>query len=133
MILTGVIAAIVTAFLLLGGLFATYCVVKRRILKAAREFLTQPDEKTPSQLAILFDNMAFILSQRLVLQLKTTFMGMTSVDVKNDQRAAEAEVIAANPAIGVLLSLIPGARRILKNPALMSLAAGAFSKLSTGN
>lgn len=130
MILTGVLTAFLTIFLLFVGLFATYLVLKRRLLSACRTFLAQPDEKTPSQLAVLVDQMSFILATRIVTQLKTTFMGMTSVDARNDQRSAAAEIAAANPGLAAVLQMIPGARRLLKNPELLALIGGAFSKIS---
>ena len=133
MTLTIVLTGVLTAGLVLAGLFYIIFTFKRRLADLITRYLTQPDEKTPSQVAIFVDQMSMIAAQRIVTQVKTTFMGMSSVDYKNSNKEALAAVTGGNPALATLLQLIPGVgRRLAKNPELLSLAGGLLNK-SAGN
>lgn len=130
MILTAILTGLITAALILGGLILILLAVKRRALKVITSFVSQPDEKTPSPLAQAFDQAAAIASARLVLQAKTTFMGLASVDSKNAGKEAMAAAGLANPGMAALLQFIPGVgRRLAKNPELLSFASGLLSKV----
>jgi hypothetical protein len=129
MILTGILAALTASILVLAGFFIAFLLIRRRISTLVRDFLTAPNDKTPSPLAQLADTAFFMLSQRLVLQLKTTFMGLNSVDAKKEKAEAAAAILGESPVLGILAQFIPGAGKFLsKNPA----AAGIISRALAG-
>jgi len=57
-------------------------------------------------------------------------MGLSSVEARNEKREAVDSLLAGNPALGAILSMIPGSRKLMRNPALLSMAAQALGKLS---
>lgn len=133
MILTALLTGIITATLILGGLILFFMSQKRKVQAVIKAFVTQPDEKTPSPLAKMVDDSAALLSAHLVMQVKTTLMGLASVDSKNAVKAGTEAILEANPALGMLLHFIPGAKRLVKNPAMLSLFSGALTKMSGKN
>ena len=73
-----------------------------------------------------------MFAARLISQLKTTVMGMNSVDSKNAKRAAAAEMAESNPALAGLYSILP--KRLKNSPELISLAASLLGhKGNQGN
>lgn len=126
MILTAFATAFFTSILILAGLFYFLHLVRTRIYSTVRNFVTAPDDKTLSQLAVMGDQLAYLFAQRLTLQLKATFMGLAS----GEARAEKAEALANNPGLVNVLSLIPGARKLFKNPELINLAGAALSKFA---
>jgi hypothetical protein len=136
MVLTGLIAGTVTAAIMLGGFLLIYMVLKRRIIRGVTAFISQPDEKTPSPLANFVDQGAAVFAARLVLQTKTTLMGMASVDSKNETREAAAAALKGAPGLAALLNFIPGGKRLLRRPDLLSIGVqllGTIGKQGNGS
>ena len=133
MVLTMVLTAILAVSLVTCGLLLVFIVAKRRIMRSVRRFLLSPDENTPSQLAVMVDQVAFVFAQRIVTQVKTTLMGMNSVDSKNEKKEAVAEALKGSPGLAAALNFIPGARRLMKNPELLSLLVSGLAKAGKGS
>jgi hypothetical protein len=128
-ILTGAIAGALTALIVSASIFSVFSLVKRWIFRKFHEVITQPDEKTPSPFAQFVDTVAFLASQRLVLQLKETVRGMNSTDARNEAREAANSIVSTSEALAGAVALIPGLRRVLKNPAAAALAARMVGNL----
>jgi len=127
-----ILTALATILVLLSVAIVGCVLMYRRLKASILSFVSQPDEKTPSPLATFIDTCAFVFSQRLVLQLKSTVMGMNSVDSKIEQREAVATALEGNPSLAAALQFIPGARRLMKNPQLLTLLTGALAKVGKG-
>lgn len=101
----------------------------RRLSSSLSAFITSPDEKTASPLANFVDNLAFVFSQRLVLQFKTTFMGMNSVDAKKERAEAGQLALDKSPLLGTIAQFIPGiGKRLAKNPVAVELISSLLNK-----
>lgn len=133
MILTSILTGIIAAILVIGVQIALIVYIKRRVTTVITSFVSQPDDKTPSQLATMVDQCAFILSTRLITQAKTTLMGMASVDSRNEKRAAADEILVGNPLLAMLLNAIPGGKRLVKNPEILSMVGGVLNRMGKGN
>lgn len=128
-ILTAVLTALLTGIVLAGLLFFVYKRVSIQIKTFYLSWTTQPDEKTPSPLAGLVDNVAFIFTTRLITQAKTALMGLSSVAAKNEIKEQSQEILSGSPTLAAILSMIPGNKSLMRNPAILSAAASLFSKL----
>jgi hypothetical protein len=95
-----------------------------------QNFITSPDEKTPSPLAQLTDIFASLFAARLMKQAKDMFAGVASVEAKGEQLALLEEATKDNPWLGILASVLPKKLRnsIMKHPQMV----GALSKLGSG-
>lgn len=102
----------------------------RRFLKFKAEiveFVTSPDEKTPSKFAILVDTMSARAGYAIAMQIKTSLMGKTSGVSKAEnaveQAIVEDNVASHNPLAGALLSSFPRLGRLIKrHPEYIDLA-----------
>jgi len=133
MILTGLVAGIVTATLVLGGLILILVTTKNRITEVIRDFISPAGENEPSPLAKTVDLAAQMLATRLTVQLKSTFMGIES----GEARKAAAAAAEDNPAAG-LLSIFGGkypgsSKRLAKNPLVAKLLENVADKLLAGS
>lgn len=86
-------------------------------------FITPVKENEPSRLAQTISTISDMIARALVAQLKTTFMGKESGQVRGEQ-AVELDIVAAsNPLLGIALNTIPGLKKTLRrNPALIDFA-----------
>jgi len=132
-VLTGLIAGIVTATVLIGVFIVTALLVKRRITTVFNAIVKQPDKDTPAPIAKWINDTAYILASHLVVQAKTTLMGMASVESKNETRQAVAEQLAGNPLLNALVNSIPLAKGLKRNPVLLSLAGNLLNNLGKKN
>lgn len=125
-ILTTIIALGLTLLTVIVGMSLLFIIVRRKLRAFMSDFLTPPDEKTPSKLAILANQFCVLAAQHLVSQVKTTLMGMASVDARQEAKAQEA----GNPITGVLASFLPKkfAKAIGNSPVLTDLILGYLSK-----
>ena len=124
--LTG-LAVFLSGFILLFIVRSVYEREKRAFLFMLRAYFESQEPGEKSQFAAFIDILSETFAQKMVMTLKTTFMGMQSVDRRNEQRL-ETDLVKdmasqENPLIGALLNQFPAvARRIAKNPELMGLA-----------
>ena len=126
-ILTAVLTALSVALITSGTFVLIYIMEKRRITRAFRAFFESPDEETPSQFAELTDAIGATIARRMVSQIKTTVMGMNSVDSKNASREAIEGIKEASPSLAGLASLLP--KKWVKNPEIMGVLAGVLGKI----
>jgi hypothetical protein len=127
MILTALATGLITATLIIGGLILILLYAKRRIVVIIKEFATPPDDKTPSPFAQVVDAVAFTASQRLVMQLKTSLMGMNSVDSRNARREGVNEAVSSSPVLKTILTFLPGVSKRL-NPDTASAIVSLLSR-----
>ncbi len=91
-----------------------------------REFLSAPDDKTPSPLAQTVDQASQLVARALIAQAKATFMGEASAVSKAAAKAeagqAQAAMMARFPWLAAIAALAPGfSKTLTKNPALLNL------------
>jgi len=139
--LSMVLTALLTGLVVVAGLVAVSYAVYRVLSQKLADFLTAPDESTPSPFAQAVDSIAVTFAQRFTASLKASLLGMASVDKRNEQRLQDDIVqdvaTQANPMIGMLLQQFPQLRkRLAKNPELIETALAYFNKgagLAPGN
>lgn len=129
-VLTAFLTSLFLFFAISGLLYVCWILVKRRVSALVTEWFTSPDDKTPSPLATMVDQAAYILAARLVTQIKTTLMGLSSVEARNEKREQADAILQQSPGLAAVLSMIPGARKLMRNPQLLSVAGGLLGKLS---
>jgi len=132
-VLTAILTAWIAFSLLVGALYLVYRAALRRLLIFGKSWTEPGDDDTPSPLAQLTDQIAVTFAQRMTGSLKGAFLGMQSVDKRNEQRLQQDLVqdtaTNINPLLGAILTQYPAVgRRLAKNPELLSLAAQYLSK-----
>jgi di/tricarboxylate transporter len=129
MILTAIAAGFV-AFLLLAGLFAVgFLVLKRKIQRSFLEFVTAPGKDQPSAFALIVQSIASTFGSEISAHLKATFLGLQSVEAKNERREVAAGIIGNNAVLSAILASFPAVgKKLGKNPALAGLAEMAVNK-----
>lgn len=97
------------------------------LTEALRAFITAPDEKTPSPLAVLCDQGATLLAARLVQNVKAMLAGVESGVAKSEQMALIESATKESPWLALLANALPKRVRnaLLKNPQMI----GALSKV----
>ena len=92
-----------------------------QVLDEISAFFSSPGENQPSQFGLLVNAIIEQLSARVVLQFKTTLMGVESVASKKANQVAEAIIADSNPAAAALMGAFPSLGKLLKkNPGMMS-------------
>ena len=126
MFLAAILAGIISSVTVLIGGWILYAVIKRRFQRFLVDILTPPDAEHPSKLAETVNLAAIVFAKHLVQNLKATLMGMSSVD----SRAESKETLSGNPVLSMLAGVLPKklVNTIVKNPALVDLVMGYFSK-----
>ena len=106
---------------------------KRRIANFIVGFVQSPDKDTPSPLALLCQSIASIFGQQISLHLKATFLGLQSVDIKNERREVAGNIISGNSVLAAIMASFPAVgKKMGKNPAMAALANMAISKFTGG-
>jgi hypothetical protein len=134
------IAALLAATLILQifGLFAAVVLLprwierqKRALWDSLREFVETKDDKTPSPLAILTDDVATVFAGRLWQQVEARLRGSVGAMGREDVKAAEGEVAASGPLAALAMAFLPKRAKmmLIKNPQFL----GALSNLLPGN
>lgn len=94
-----------------------------------KSFITQPDQDTPSPLAQTVDQASQLIARAIIVQAKTSLMGMSSVEARREKQAAVDEVTQKYPLVGLLKNLSPGiSKSLFKNPMLLNLAGQLMSR-----
>ena len=119
---------IVTAFLIIRSVF-------RRMLDTFTDFVTAPDEKTPSKLALTVDAISKTAGHSIALEVKTVIMGKASGIQRNliglESDIANDSLNNSNPVAGGLLDMMPSVKkRLLKNPDLMGFVLSKLGGIS---
>ena len=105
--------------------------LREEATNALHEFLSAPDEHTPSPLAAITDQLATLLAARLMQQLKAMLAGVESGAAKDEQLALMESASEGNPWLALIAGALPKRIRnsLLKNPQMV----GALSKLGHGS
>jgi len=133
MILTGIFSGLVTVFgLLLAGAIV-YRLAKRKIRAFVVDFVTSPSPQTPSPFAALVSLIAVTFGSEIAGSLKAVFMGVQSVDAKNERSALAASVISGNSMLGAIVSGFPAVGKAMKkNPGMAALADLVLGRVLSG-
>ena len=128
------IFAILCVFLVIS----IYAIAKiRRIYSTIEQFLTSPDEKTPSPLAQVTQVASDMLARSIIAQAKATFMGKQSGSERAETAItgdiAEGLLTAKAPMLGALLNSFPALKKTLRrNPQLIDLAMSKLGNIAGG-
>lgn len=125
-------AILITNLTILAGLAVAFVKISG-IYRQFMEFITPQAENQPSALADTISKVSDMVARSLVAQVKSTFMGIQSGDVRGS-KAIDADmaidaVSQVNPAIGAVLSQFPALKKTLRrNPALLDLALNKLTQ-----
>lgn len=100
--------------------------IRKEIEDLVRAFLTAPDDKTPSPLAMLVDQGALLLASRLMQQLKAMLAGTESGLAKGENRQLQLDMMDnAPPWASMILGILPARLRnqLLRNPQMVGQLA----------
>ena len=105
--------------------------IKDEALGALRQFVTAPNDSTPSPLAALTDTLAMLLAARLVGQVKAMLSGVESGVAKGEQLALMDEAMDKSPWLGLIGGMLPKRLRnsLMRNPQMVA----ALSKIGGNN
>lgn len=106
--------------------------IRSEISEAVRIFITAPDDKTPSPLALLIDQGALVLASRLMQQVKAMLAGAESGRSKAEAEQMQEQIMGhAPPWASLVLGILPAKLRnqLLRNPQMI----GALAKMTGGN
>lgn len=94
---------------------------KAKAQKALREFVTSPDESTPSPLAIMLDPLATLVAARLVQQVKAMLAGVESGESKREQAQLIEGMIGSNPWLSLASQVLPKrlTKKLMSNPQMV--------------
>jgi len=99
-------------------IYFQFLVIKRNFI----DFVTPPDEKTPSQLGAIVTSISKGLASEIILSFRNFFAGLQSGKVRSEQ-AALIESPSEQPNIaGGLVGLLGSSKRLQKNPILAAMA-----------
>ena len=123
-------ALISTPLLLLRFYHREKDALRREVEELLRGVITAPDEKTPSPLAVLCDQMATLFAARLVQNVKSTLSGVEHELARGEQLGLFEEAAGQHPWLGLIAGMIPKKLRnsLIRNPQMVS----ALSKMVGG-
>ena len=122
------LAVLVAQLAILVVVFAKISVFSREIAS----FLSPAGETVPSPAGLVWSAMC----KQLVLEFKTTMMGLMSVQARAEKRlegeVVQQELSANSPLLGVALQAFPSLRKMfLRNPSLVDYALSHIAKIGT--
>ena len=135
-VLTGIFI-ILSQCAIAGAVFLYLRGEKQKLVSQITTFFTAPAPDTLSPFALTMDNIGNQFGKHIVGHIKTSFMGLASVDSRN-QKAIEGELITGaaesqSPVLAAILANFPGIRkRLTKNPSLAPMVLEAASKIFAG-
>lgn len=106
----------------------------QRLSRAFTEFVTPLDDKTPSQAAMLVNNIAATVGNAVSREAKGALAGMLSGKTRNE-KAIERELMTeaigeANPVMGALMEIPAIAKLARKQPGVSALLMAAAERWS---
>jgi len=135
---TWLLAAVLALLVAQGVLIAAGILwIRRKVTRiesGIRSFITAPNDKTPSQLAVAIDQISQIVGRAVIVQAKATFMGEASAAARSAARADADAQMAKTPWLAAIAGLVPGfSKSLLKNPALAGALGQLFQKTGAGH
>lgn len=138
LLLTGVLLTNILLLCAIAAAWVRIRAVSREIVTNFTQFVSAPDEKTPSPLAQFTESVAHVIGHAAAVEIKTTIMGKNSGDARLEAavegQLAEAAAGKQNPLLAGLLGMLDRKTKskVLKNPGLMEfliekVSSGAFS------
>ncbi len=133
------LTAIITGIIVFLGNLLLLFYIKRKLgnketmlFEALSVYFHKPNPETPSQFELQLEVIAQMYASRTANSIKTTVMGMNSVQSKNaaklDSAITEDLLGQVNPLLG-FLSGLPQARALIKsNPNILNMAMSMMSK-----
>ena len=100
--------------------------LRQEFEETLRAFVSSPDDKTPSPLAVLMDQAATLLAARLAQQLKAMLAGTESGLSKAETQAVEADFLERLPPWAAILATVLPKRlknQLLRNPQMVGSLA----------
>ncbi len=133
-----ILLAVIAVLLLVIVAFLVVTTLKIRYLFAnVKAFLTPPSENEPSPLAGVGSALADMMARSLAAQIKATFMGKQSGDVRAEQAvmadiAQDALADRMPLAAGILESFPTLKKSLRRNPALLDFALSKLAGMGAG-
>ena len=130
MILTAIITVFGVFLAVFAAFLAAYLIVLHRIKSILHDITTPKTTGGASPFAEFVSVCSSVFASEIVANLKSTFMGVQSVESKNSRKIESELLIGSNPLLNVILQAFPAvARRIKNNPSLAGLAVDIASKV----
>lgn len=131
------LAALVLVSIVNLALSIAFVYVITRIIRTAKDFISSPDGKAPAPASIVVDALVARASEAIMIQFKTTFMGLISGRARGESAAAaevaEAAIASQSPLAATVMSAFPKLRKsFLKNPALLEFALSKLDGMGKG-
>jgi len=110
----------------------------RAAIRQFQDFLTAPDEKTPSALTQSISVISDMFGRAVAASLKAAFMGKQSGDVRAEQAVmgdiVKDSIDQTSPLLGGILQSFPSLQKTLRrNPALLDLAISKLAGITGGS
>jgi hypothetical protein len=137
MVITAILtaAAVLVSNLIILLIIKTYIYgMQTRIIALAKSYFETTDPAEPSQFAKFCDILADIFAKHITQNIKSSFMGMQSVDSKNEKRL-QADLFqdiasAQSPILGAIMQSFPSVgKRLAKNPELLPMVQNLMAKI----
>lgn len=124
-------AVLLAGFLVFFAFFLWFQHQKRLVYKIYRAFFHAPDEKTPSQFALMVDYAGHLITNRALKQIQTSVAGMNSVESKAENQEKINAIMGSTPTLAGLSGLLP--KKWLKNAAFLQMVAQFLGHGKSGN
>ena len=110
--------------------------IKDDLAQALRDFVTSPDDNTPSPLAVYSDMVATLLAARFTQQVKTMLAGTESGLAKGEAAGQQLALLEnAPPWLGLVAGALPKRLRtqMLKNPQMVGALSNMLAPKNGGD
>lgn len=132
-LLTGLVTGLIVLSGLLFLFLGVYCYAKKQFNEYIRANLYSPDGDSPSNFALVVQSIAGVFGTEIAHHLKAVFLGLQSVEAKNERREAANALINNHSVLGAIAASFPAvAKKMKNNPALAQLAMMALEKTKPG-
>lgn len=129
MILTGFLTGLIVLFIVFSGVIGVFFYAKRRVTRDMVRLLQSPSSDIPSPFALIVQSIANVFGQEIANHLKAVFLGLQSVEAKNERKEATQALIQDNALLSTIISSFPAVgKKMTKNPALAQLAGIVINK-----
>jgi hypothetical protein len=132
-LLVGLFLSNIVLVALIYGLARRLHTIEARITANITTFLSAPDDKTPSPLAQLIDNVAAVVASRAASSAMAVIRGSIGGTMKGVNSEAISEASQMSPGLALAATLAPKQfRRLGKNPLALRGLDGLLGKIVGG-